>query len=84
MLGRAKRAHNSLSQALLVPPSLRRKDEDLPGINQIGITDLLPVRLVDDRVARARAIREVADAPEAIAAGDGGGRDLRHDHGGGR
>src|SRR6266403_3642116 len=63
--------------------SPRRKDKDLAWINQVGIADLLPVRLVNDGVARAVAVGEAADAPEAVAAGDGGGRDLRHDHGGG-
>ena len=65
------------------PRVLRRKDKDLAGINQVGIADLLPVRLVNDGVARARAVGVAAEAPEAVAAGDGGGCDLRHDHGGG-
>ena len=55
--------HNSPQQALLWPRVLRRKDKDLPGINQVGIADLLPVRLVDDGVARARAVGEAANAP---------------------
>src|ERR1700730_4924369 len=64
--------------------SLRRKDKDLAGINQVGIADLLPIRLVNDGVAGARAVGAGAEAPEAVAAGDSGSRDLRHDHGGGR
>src|SRR5258707_15016105 len=64
--------------------SARRKDKDLAWINQVGIADLLPVRLVNYGVARARAVGEAADAPEAVAAGDGWGRYLRHDHSGGR
>src|SRR5260370_34345716 len=64
--------------------SARRKDKDLAWINQVGIADLLPVRLVNYGVARARAVGEAADAPEAVAAGDGGGRDPRHDPGRGR
>jgi hypothetical protein len=64
--------------------SPRRNDKDLPWINQVGIANLLPVRLVNDSVARAHAVVEVANAPEAVAAGDGGGRDLRHEHSGGR
>src|ERR1700682_5569234 len=72
------------SKALLWPRALRRKDKDLAGINQVGIADLFPVRLVNDGVARARAVGVAAEAPKAVAAGDGGGHDLRHDHGGGR
>jgi hypothetical protein len=56
----------------------------LARVNQIRIADLLPVRLVNDGIARAHTISEPAEAPEAIAAGDGGGCDLRQDHGGGR
>src|SRR5439155_12823290 len=61
-----------------------RKDKDLAGVNQIRIADLFPVRLVNDGIARAHTISEPAEAPEAIAAGDGGGCDLRQNHGGGR
>jgi hypothetical protein len=73
----------------IVPPlclavSPRRKDKDLARVNQIRIADLLPVRLVNDGIAGAHTIPEAAEAPEAIAAGDGGGCDLRQDHGGGR
>src|SRR6266404_5931110 len=67
--------HNSPRQGRASP---RRKDKDLAWINQVGIADLLPVRLVNYGVARAVAVGEAADAPEAVAAGDGGGRDLRH------
>ena len=61
----------------IVPPlclavSPRRKDKDLARVNQIRIADLLPVRLVNDGIARAHTISEPAEAPEAIAAGDGG------------
>jgi len=64
--------------------SLRRKDKDLAGMYQIRIADLLPIRLVNYGVARACTVGEAAEAPEAVAAGDGGGCDLRHNHGGGR
>src|SRR5258708_30641011 len=64
--------------------SPRRKDKDLARVNQVRIADLLPVGLVNDGIARAHTIPEAAEAPEAIAAGDGGGCDLRQDHGGGR
>jgi hypothetical protein len=76
----------ALATVPLVPSraSLRRKDKDLAGINQVGIADLFPVRLVNDGVPRAGAVGAAAEAPEAVAAGDGGGHDLRHDHGGGR
>ena len=53
----------------------------LAGINQVGIADLLPVRLVNDGVSRASAVGVAAETPEAIAAGDRGSRDLRHNHG---
>src|SRR6266566_5384487 len=65
-----KTAQLSLAQALLWPRFTRRKDKDLARMNQVGIADLLPVRLVNDGVARARAVGEAADAPEAVAAGD--------------
>ena len=58
-----------------------RKDKDLAGIDQVWIADLRPVCLVNYGVAGARTVREVAEAPEAVTAGDNGGRDLRHDHG---
>ena len=56
----------------------------MAGVYQMRIADLLPVRLVNYGVARACTVGQAAEAPEAVAAGDGGGRDLRHDHGGGR
>ena len=45
------------------------KDKYLAGINQVGIADLRPVCLVNYGVAGARTVREVAEAPEAVAAG---------------
>ena len=59
-----------------------RKDKDLAGINTIWISDLVPVRSVNDCVSCARAIGDTADAPEAVATEYDRGRDLRHDHGG--
>src|SRR5215213_2927452 len=64
--------------------SLRGKHKDLAGIDQVGIADLPPVRLVDDGVAHAGAVRGLAETPEAIAARDRGGRDFWYHHGGGR
>src|SRR5258708_12281368 len=46
--------------------SPRRKDKDLAWINQVGIADLLPVRLVIYAVARARAVGQPPDPPEAV------------------
>src|SRR5258708_35329652 len=57
--------------------SPRRKDKDLAWINHVGIADLLPVRLVNDGVARARAVGETTYAPEAVHAGYDGGSDIR-------
>lgn len=37
---------------------------------------MFPVRLVNDGVPRAGAVGVVAEAPEAVAAGDGGSDDL--------
>jgi G:T-mismatch repair DNA endonuclease (very short patch repair protein) len=42
-----------------------RKDKDLAGINTIWISDLVPVRFVNDCVSHARAVGDTADAPEA-------------------
>ena len=64
--------------------SRRWKDKDLAGVNQIRIADLLPVRVINDGVARAHTIGVAAEAPEAVAAGNGGGCNLRDDHGGGQ
>jgi hypothetical protein len=44
-------------------------DEDLAGVNKVGIPDLVPVCPVHDRVARAVAIGDAADAPQAVAGG---------------
>lgn len=55
-----------------------RKDKDLAGINKIWISDLLPVRFVNDGVSHARAVAETTDAPEAVATGNDRGRDLGH------
>src|ERR1019366_4660704 len=64
--------------------SRRWKDKDLAGVNQIWIANLFPVRLVNEGVARAHSIGVAAEAPEAVAAGDSGRCNLRHNHGGGR
>ena len=46
------------------------KDEDLAGMNEIWIADLVPVGPEEDRVLFAGAIGDAADAPQAVAAGD--------------
>ncbi len=46
--------------------AVSRKDKDLAGINTIWISDLVPVRFVDDCVSHARAVGDTADAPEAV------------------
>ena len=61
---------------------LHRKDKDLAGVNKIWISDLVPVRFVNDCVSHARAVGDTADVPEAVAPGYDRGRDLGHDHGG--
>jgi hypothetical protein len=58
------------------------KDNDLAGVNSVGISDLVLVRFVDDCVPHARAVGDTADAPEAVATGYDRGRDLGHDHAG--
>ena len=45
----------------------RRQAEHLAGIDPVGVADLLPVRLVDHRVAGAAAIDPAGDAPEVGA-----------------
>ena len=52
-----------------------RKDKDLAGINTIWISDLVPVRFVNDDVSHARAVGDAADVPEAVATGYNPGRD---------
>ena len=52
-----------------------------PGISSDDLADLFLVGAVDDRVALAAAEGALADAPETVAAGDGGGGDFWHDHG---
>jgi hypothetical protein len=61
---------------------LHRKDKDLAGINTIWISDLVPVRVVNDCVSDARAVGDTADAPEAVARGYDRGRYPGHGHGG--
>src|SRR5215470_12812978 len=46
-----------------------RKHEGLPGINTIGISNPLAVRLVNGRILGAHAIGEPADTPQTIASG---------------
>jgi hypothetical protein len=58
------------------------KDKDLAGINTIWISDLVPVRFVNDCVSHARAVGDTADAPEAVATGYDRGCDLGHDYSG--
>src|SRR5258708_25967662 len=59
-----------------------RKDKGLAGINTIWISDLFPVRFVNDSVSRARSVGDTPDGPEAVAPGYDPGHDLVHDHGG--
>ena len=61
---------------------LHRKDKDLAGVNKIWISDLVPVRFVNDCVSHARAVGDTADAPQAVATRYDRGRDLGLDHGG--
>src|ERR1700731_785325 len=82
----ARRTCSNANKKTCNPPlfsaRFHRKDKDLPGINAIGISDLVPVRLVNDGVSQARAVVDAADAPEAVAAGYDRGRDLGQDQGG--
>jgi hypothetical protein len=82
----ARRTCSNANKKTCNPPSFsarfHRKDKDLAGINAIGISDLVPVRLVNDGVSQARAVVDAADTPEAVAAGYDRGRDLGQDHGG--
>src|ERR1700704_3037687 len=83
---RAKRARNiaraGAGIAATFSARFHRKDKDLAGINTIWISDLVPVRFVNDCVSHARAISDTADAPEAVATGYDRGRDLGHYPGG--
>ena len=83
---RQKTAQPSLVQHLELPePSARfhRKNKDLAGINTIWISNMVPVRFVNDCVLHACAVGDTADAPEAVARGYDRGRHLRRDYGGG-
>src|SRR5882757_5603467 len=67
------------SQAPALPPvsaRFRGQHEDLAGIDPIWISDQVALRFVEDGVADAFTVGEMADAPEAVAAGDGHGRGL--------
>src|SRR4051794_6624670 len=67
------------SQAPALPPvsaCFRGQHEHLAGIDPIRISDQVAVRFVEDGVADAFTVGEMADAPEAVAAGDGHGRGL--------
>src|SRR5258708_2953087 len=57
------------------------KDKDLAGIYTIWISDPVSVRFVNDRVSRAHAIGDTADAPQAVATRYDRGRNLGLDHG---
>src|SRR5215211_3845117 len=50
---------------------VRRKHKGLTRMDQIWIMNLTPVGFVNDVVARACTVGEVAEAPEAVAGGDG-------------
>ena len=52
------------------------KDKDLAGIYTIWISDPVSVRFVNDRVSRAHAVGDTADAPEAVATRYDRGRNL--------
>jgi hypothetical protein len=58
------------------------KDKDLAGIYTIWISDPVSVRFVNDRVSRAHAVGDTADAPQAVATRYDRGRNLGLDHGG--
>jgi hypothetical protein len=82
----ARRAWLSASkkgaQPSFVSARFLRKDKDLAGINTIWISDLVPVRFVNDGVSHARAVGDTADAPEAVARGYDRGRYLGRDRSG--
>ena len=82
----ARRTWSSASkkgaQPSLVSARFHRKDKDLAGINTIWISDLVPVRFVNDCVPHARAVGDTADAPEAVAGGYDRGRYLGRDRSG--
>ena len=74
-----KDAQPSLVQGLELPePSARfhSKNKDLAGIDTIWISNMVPVRFVNDCVSHARAVGDTADVPEAVAPGYDRGRDL--------
>ena len=80
-----KQAQPSLMQATelsLLFSALHRKDKELAGINTIWISDLVPVRFVNDSVSHARSVGNAANTPEAVATGYDRGRDLGTDTGG--
>src|ERR1700704_4095515 len=80
--GRATIARTGAGIAAAFSARFHRKDKDLAGINTIWISDLVPVRFVNDCVSHARAVGDTADAPEAVATGYDRGRDLGHYPGG--
>jgi len=59
-----------------------RKEKDLAGINTIWIMDPVSVRFVNERVSRAPAVGDTADAPQAVATGYNRGRNLGLEHSG--
>ena len=53
-----------------------RHHKDLPGINQVRITDLTSIRAKNNRIAASIAIFGAADAPQAVAANDRAGQNF--------
>ena len=75
-----RRRHRRCNCRVSVP--FHGKDKDLAGIYTIWISDPVSVRFVDDRVSRARAVGDTADAPQAVATGYDRGHNLGLYHGG--
>jgi hypothetical protein len=82
VFGRVVRAVGPRCDTRRVSARFQGKDKDLAGIYAIWISDLVSVRFVNDRVSRAHAVGDTADAPQAVATRYDRGRNLGLDHGG--
>jgi len=79
---KARNIAHGAQELPLLSARFHRKDKNLAGINTIWISNLVLVCFVNNRVSRARAVGDTADAPEAVATGYDRSRGLGHDHGG--
>ena len=53
----------------------------LARINEIGVADLVPVRVKDNRIAHASSVGYPTNAPQVVSPGYNGSLDFRHyDH----